>query len=342
MTRTDLKTKYLGLELSSPIVASASPLTGKVAALTRLEEAGVGAVVLPSLFEEQIETEALLIDQDLGLETGLTAEASGGHFPPARAYNAGPDAYLTLVAEAAEAVDIPVIASLNGTSRGGWTTFASLIEEAGADALELNIYLIAADPDVTGSDIEDQQLRLVEDVRAAVDLPLAVKVSPFFSSPANMARRLFDAGADGLVLFNRFYQPDIDLDSLTVTPNLLLSTSAEMRLVLRWMAILRGRVEGYLAATTGVHTAEDVVKLLLAGADVVMMTSALLENGPDHAAHVLGGVRQWFSSRDYHSIDEGRGSLSQSSVPDPAAFERANYAKALTTYSSDRLRVRSF
>ncbi|MGB5756175.1 MAG: dihydroorotate dehydrogenase-like protein [Acidimicrobiales bacterium] len=338
MSNADPTTAYLGLTLTNPVVASASPANADLDHLHRLQAAGVGAVVLPSLFEEQIEHEAMLMDQDLGLGAAVFPEASTGFFPDLEGYNTGPDRYLTLVERAVAELDVPVIASLNGISRGGWTTYASLIEEAGAAALELNVYLIAADPEVSGQAIEDQLLGLVEEVRRAVSIPLAVKLSPFFSSPANMAKRLDDAGVDGLVLFNRFYQPDIDLETLTVTPNLVLSTRAELRLVLRWTAILYGRIGASLAATTGVHEAEDVVKLLLAGADVAMMASAILRNGPGHVATVVAGVQQWFDERGYTSFAEGRGSLSQRSAPDPTAFERANYAETITSFSTSSIR----
>ena len=252
MNDPELTTEYLGLTLRNPIVASASPVNADVDHLLALQAAGIGAVVLPSLFEEQIEHELLMMD-DLGFGGPLSAEAVSGHSPNLDSYNTGPGDYLTLVKSAVEQLDVPVIASLNGISNGGWTSFAKLIEDGGADALELNIYLIAANPDVSGQEIEDRYLRLVEEVRATVSIPLAVKLGPYFSSPANMARRLADAGADGLVLFNRFYQPDIDLDTMTVSPNLVLSTKAEMRLVLRWMALLHGRIDVSLAVTTGVQ-----------------------------------------------------------------------------------------
>lgn len=332
MNDPELTTEYLGLTLRNPIVASASPVNADVDHLLALQAAGIGAVVLPSLFEEQIEHELLMMD-DLGFGGPLSAEAVSGHSPNLDSYNTGPGDYLTLVKSAVEQLDVPVIASLNGISNGGWTSFAKLIEDGGADALELNIYLIAANPDVSGQEIEDRYLRLVEEVRATVSIPLAVKLGPYFSSPANMARRLADAGADGLVLFNRFYQPDIDLDTMTVSPNLVLSTKAEMRLVLRWMALLHGRIDVSLAATTGVQQAEDVVKLILAGADVVMMTSALLRHGADYTATVVDGVRRWFTEHDYESLAQGRGSLSQQSSPDPTAFERANYAKTIASYT---------
>ena len=330
----DLSTTYMGLELASPLVPSSSPLTGSVATLRRLEEAGAAAVVLPSLFEEQIEHEAMEVHHSLEYGSGQFAEAVGGYLPEMDSYNTGPQHYLDQVEQAKAALSIPVIASLNGTSRGGWTLYARLCEEAGADALELNIYFVAADPAATASQVEMQYLELVATVRDAVSIPLAVKVGPYFSSMGHTARQLVVAGADGLVLFNRFYQPDIDLEELEVSPNLVLSSPVEMRLVLRWMAILRGRVEASLAATTGVHEAEDVVKLILAGADVTMMASALLRNGPEHLTTVLEGVRSWFDEHEYESVEQAKGSLSQESSPDPAAFERSNYMRTLTTYSS--------
>ncbi len=331
---TDMATSYLGLELANPIVASASPLTGSADTLIQLQEAGVAAVVLPSLFEEQIEHDAMALHAGIEFGADQVSEVFGGYFPELDTYNTGPERYLDNLRTAKAELDVPVIASLNGTSVGGWTHFAKVLQDEGADALELNVYLVAADVDVSGAEVEDRYLSLVTSVRAAVDVPLAVKVGPYFSSPGHMARRLVDAGADGLVLFNRFYQPDFDLDSLTTTPNLVLSTPAEMRLVLRWMAILHGRVDASLAATTGVHDADAVVKLVLAGADVAMMTSALLQHGAGHVATVLGGVRRWFSERDYVSLDQARGSLSQLSSPDPSAFERANYMQSLVSYST--------
>ncbi len=330
----DLTTSYLGLTLANPLVPSASPLTGSTDTLRRLEAAGAAAVVLPSLFEEQIEHDAMAVHHSLEFGADGFGEAAGGYFPEMDSYNTGPQRYLAQVEAAKAAVRIPVIASLNGTSRGGWTLYARLCEEAGADAIELNVYLVAADPDVPSSQVEQQYVDLVAAVRAAVSVPLAVKVGPYFSSMAHMARRLVAAGADGLVLFNRFYQPDLDLDELEVRPDLELSSSSELRLVLRWMAILSGRVDASLAATTGVHTHEDVVKLILAGADVTMLASALLLRGPAHLGNVLERARAWFVERGYESVAQARGSLSQRHSPDPAAFERANYMRTLVAYSS--------
>lgn len=329
---TDLTTEYLGLSLKHPIVASSSPLTGSIDSLLELEEAGAAAVVLPSLFEEQIEHDAFAIDDSMSAGAHSFGEAAGGYFPDLDVYNDGSDEYLGLLTRAKHELTIPVLASLNGDSDGGWAAYAEALEGAGADALELNVYAVAADPDVSGAEVEAGYLRLVEHVRSVVSLPFAVKIGPQFSSPANMARRLVDAGADGIVLFNRFYQPDIDLGTLDVTPGLELSSSSELRLALRWIAIMSGKVDGYLAATTGVHTPEDAVKLLLAGADVTMLASALLRNGPWRLSEILSGVAEWFQSRDYESLSQARGSVSQASVPDPVAFERANYMKALVSY----------
>jgi dihydroorotate dehydrogenase (fumarate) len=330
---TDLRTRYMGLELANPIVASSSPLTGQIDTLLALQEAGAAAIVLPSLFEEQIEHDAMGLHRGLDAGADQHGEVFGGYFPELDSYNTGPDRYLDTLIAAKNDLAIPVIASLNGTSTGGWTYYAKLLEDEGADALELNIYLIAADANASAADVEDQYLQLVAAVRSTVEIPLAVKIGPYFSSPANMARRLVDAGADGLVLFNRFYQPDIDLDQLSTTPNLVLSSPSEMRLVLRWVAILHGQLEAALAATTGIHDAEAAIKMILAGADVTMMTSALLMHGPEHVTTVLDGLTEWFTEREYHSLTQARGSLSQESSPDPSSFERTNYMANLASYS---------
>ena len=332
---TDLTTSYLGLRLANPLVASASPATDSVEKLRHLERAGIGAVVLPSLFEEQVEHEAMLTTPDFLDETN--PEAFHGYFPALDDYNTGPDAYVDLLTEAKGQLGVPVIASLNGHSEGGWTHYAAVLEDAGADAVELNVYHVAAEIDLEGAEVERRYLRLVEQVRAEIDIPLAVKIGPFFSSPGNMARRLAEAGADGLVLYNRFYQPDIDLETLTVSPNLVLSDPTELRLVLRWIAILRGSVDADLAATTGIDGALEVVKAILAGAEVTMLASAILRNGADHVTTVLDGVSRWFTEREYRSLDQARGSVSQRSVPDPTAFERANYMRTLTSWERSRL-----
>ena len=328
----DMTTRYLGLELASPIMPSASPVTGDIDHILALVEAGAPAIVLPSLFEEQIEHDAMAVH--FGLELGAEgfSEAPSGYLPSLNNYNTGPEEYLKLVQRARAEARVPVIASLNGVSSGGWTLYARVLADEGVDGLELNIYKIAADVEMSSADVELAYLRLVETVRKAVDVPLAVKVGPYFSAMASMARRLAEAGADGLVIFNRFYQPDIDLSTLGVTPNLTLSTSAELRLVLRWLAILHGRVETDLAATTGIHQGDDAVKAILAGADVVMMASALLRQGPQALTTVQQGLEGWLEENGYESVAQARGSLSQRSVSDPSAFERSNYMKTLTSY----------
>jgi dihydroorotate dehydrogenase (fumarate) len=326
----DLRTRYLGLELRSPLVASASPLTATLDGLLRLEAAGAGAVVLPSLFEEDLAEETRQVDALLA--TGATgAEASAG-YPEQAGYGAGPAAYLTLVSRAKASLSIPVVASLNGVSRGGWVRYASRLEQSGADAVELNIYYVSSRPGQSASEVEWHYLDVVGAVRQAIGIPLAVKLSPYFSSLTNLAGQLAEAGANGLVLFNRFYQPDLDIETLEVTPRLELSSSIELRLPLRWIAILHRRFGISLAASTGIHTATDVLKVLLAGADVAMMTSALLRNGPDHLRSVEVEVRDWMDRHGYETAGQLRGQLSQRSVPDPAAFERANYIKTLASH----------
>ncbi len=332
----ELSTTYLGMELRSPIVASSSPLTGHLDGLHALDVAGIGAVVLPSLFEEQIAHEGSVVNELTRREADAHPEATGGYTPALDEYNAGPHRYLQLIRDAVASVDVPVIASLNGVTKGGWTSYAAMLAEAGASAIELNVYRIAADLDVTGQQVEQETLDLVEAVRAASPVPIAVKVGPYFSAFGNMARRLADAGADGIVLFNRFYQPDIDVDRMAVEPHLVLSTSDELRLPLRWCAILHGRIDASIALTTGIHSGTDVVKGLLAGADVVMTTSSLLKHGPSHAAVLLDHLRAWLEVRGYASVRELIGAVSQAKVPDPAAFERANYLSTLTRYANER------
>jgi dihydroorotate dehydrogenase (fumarate) len=329
----DLRTSYLGLELRSPLVASPSPLTGELEGLRRLEAAGVGAVVLPSLFEEQITHDQLELDRLLETTSEHYGEALS-YFPDLQDYNTGPWTYLAHIEQAKQALSVPVIASLNGITPGGWVGHAKRMRDAGADALELNLYTVATDPGVGAAELETRYLDLVAEVRAAVSIPLAVKLSPFFTALANFAVRLEAAGVDGLVLFNRFYQPDLDLDSLDVVPRLVLSTSEELRLPLRWIAILYGRVGTSLAATTGVHTGLDAAKVLLAGADVAMMTSALLRNGPEHVAVVERELRAVLTEYEHDSVSRLRGSMSRSAMPDPAAFERANYVRTLMSWSS--------
>ena len=330
----DLRTRYLGLELKHPIVASASPLTGSIDSLKRLEAAGVAAVVLPSLFEEQIEHDEMAAHNLMMYGAELSPEAHG-FFPEMENYRTGPDQYLKLIADAKQALSVPVIASLNGHTPGGWTTIARQFQDAGADAIELNVYFLAANVDDSSADVEQRYIDLVGSVTGQVSVPVAVKVAPYFSAMANMAARLARAGASGLVLFNRFLQPDIVLEELEVSPHLVLSTSDELRLALRWIAILRGRVDASLAATGGAHTPDDVLKLLLAGADCVMLASSLLVKGPGHVDTLVRGVQTWMAERDYTSVAQMKGSLSQQSCPDPGAFERANYMKALQSYSSE-------
>jgi dihydroorotate dehydrogenase (fumarate) len=337
MTMPDLSTDYLGLRLRTPLVASSSPLTGDLDGLRRLEDAGASAVVLPSLFEEQITGEAMEID-DL-LETGAESFAEAlNYFPELDDYSTGPERYLGLVQKAKAALGIPVIASLNGTSPGGWIEHAKLIEEAGADAIELNLYLIAADPDLNAAGLEARYAELVRSVRGAVRIPIALKLAPFFTTLAHTARQLIEEGADGLVLFNRFYQPDLDLETLEVLPRIAFSSSEELRLPLRWIAILHGRVRASLAATTGIHTAADALKVLLAGADVAMTASVLLQLGPAHLRRLEQGIVEWMSEREYASVRQLKGSVSQKAVADPTAFERANYMRTLKSYSS-RFRI---
>ncbi|HSJ50293.1 MAG TPA: dihydroorotate dehydrogenase-like protein [Actinomycetota bacterium] len=329
----DLRTRYLGLELSNPLVPSASTLSSRIDNLKRLEAAGASAVVMQSLFEEQIEHEEIQIHRML--ETGVNSFAEAlTHFPDLGDYNTGPEEYLRHLEASKKELAIPVIGSLNGSSDGGWVRYAKMIQDAGADALELNVYLIAADPDVSGPEVERRYVDLVAAVRQIVTIPLAVKIGPYFSSVGNVARQLVDAGADGLVVFNRFLQPDIDLETLEVDPTLHLSTSEEVRLPLRWIAILFGRVNCSLAATTGVHTWEDAVKLLLAGADVTMMASALFRHGPEHLTSVLTGLRTWLDEYGYESVEQLKGSVSQMNVADPSSFARANYMEMLVNYSS--------
>lgn len=331
----DLSTTYLGLPLSSPLVAAASPLTGKLDMLRRLEYAGAAAVVLPSLFEEQIEHEETDLHALLEYGTDSFGEALT-YFPELHGLVTIPEAYLRHLEAAKELLSIPVIASLNGVSSGGWTQYARLCEQSGADALELNVYAVETDPDTSAASVEERMLQLVRRVRETVSLPLAVKVGPFYSAFAHTARHIVEAGADGLVLFNRFLQPDMDLETMQVDPHIHLSTSEELRLRLRWIAILRGRIPVSLAATGGAHTAADIVKLLLAGADVTMLASALLRCGPERLTVLKADLVEWLTEREYDSVEQLKGSMSQASCPDPAAFERGNYMRALVSYAPRR------
>jgi dihydroorotate dehydrogenase (fumarate) len=327
----DLSTTYLGMQLRSPLVPSASPLSNEIDGIKRMEDAGAGAVVLYSLFEEQLELDQLEIHYHLMQGTDRFDEARS-FFPEPEELHIGPEGYLNHIRKAKEAVSIPIIASLNGISTGGWIKFAQKIEQAGADGLELNIYQIPTDIDMSSAAVEQEYIDIVKAVKDAIGIPVAVKISPYFTNMANMAKRLDAAGANALVLFNRFYQPDIDLEELDVRPNVLLSTPQAMRLPLRWIAILHGRITADLAATSGIHTAADAIKMLMAGANVTMMASALLEHGIDHLRTVEQDMRQWLEEREYVSVQQMRGSLSQKKSADPSAFERAQYMRAISSY----------
>ena len=328
----DLTTQYMGLALKNPLIASASPLTESVDNLRHLEDSGIAAVVLPSLFEEQLTLESVLIDQDLSRGAGEFAEAIT-YLPNLESYNTGPEGYLELIHRAKQAVAIPVIASLNGTTPGGWIRYAREMEQAGADAVELNLYSIETDPHKSSDAVEDRYCELVSQVRASLQVPVAVKLSPFFSSMVHMARQLDIAGADALVLFNRFYQADFDIENLEATPRLVLSDPCELPLRLHWVAILYGSVRPSLAITGGVHRAEEVVKCMMAGAQVAMMTSALILNGVRYAHRLLEELARWMTEREYESIQQMRGSMSYRAVPNPGAFERSNYMKMLSSYA---------
>lgn len=327
----ELTTHYLGMQLRNPIIASASPLCEHVDNIRAMEDAGAAAVVLHSLFEEQIEHASLEVDAHLSHGVESYAE-SLTYFPQMDDYNLGPDAYLEHVAAAKAAVNIPVIGSLNGVSTGGWIEYAKGIEEAGADAIELNTYFLPTDPEMSGTDVERMYAELVRDVKKTVKIPVAVKIGPYFSAMVHAAHQLEAAGADGLVIFNRFYQPDLDIEALDVKPDLNLSAPYELRLRLRWAAILYGHLKCDMAITGGVHDAVGVLKSMMAGARVAMMTSSLLLHGIDHIRTVLGDVVQWMDEHEYSSVEIMQGSMSQRAVADPAAFERANYMRVLKSY----------
>jgi len=329
----DLTTAYLGLKLRTPLVVGASPLSENIDNLKRMEDAGASAIVLHSLFEEQLRQDRLELNRHLEQGTESYAEALS-YFPEVGEHRIGPEEYLRHIWRAKEMLKIPVIASLNGSSVGGWTEYARQIQQAGADALELNIYHIPTDPDLPGEMLEESYLNILRAVRAEVKIPIAVKLSPYFTNFANIAKRFDAAGANGLVLFNRFYQPDIDLEDLEVKPNILLSTPMAMRLPLRWVAILYGRLHGSLAATSGIHRAGDVLKMLMAGADVTMLCSTVLRHGFPQIALIESDLKQWLEEHDYESVKQIKGSLSQKNCAEPAAFERAQYMKALCTYSA--------
>lgn len=333
----DLSTTYLGLHLKNPLVASASPLSQKIDTVKKLEDAGVSAVVMYSLFEEQVIQDSLRLDRDVTQGTNSFAEALTylpdlGAYSELRQYSIGPGEYVENLHKLKAATDLPVIGSLNGVTTGGWTDYAKEIEQAGADGLELNLYNLPTDLDITSADLEYEYLDLVRSIRKSIDIPLAVKLSPFFTALPNFARQLIDAGANGLVLFNRFYQPDFDLEELEVVPNLLLSTSNDLRLPLRWIAILYGRVKTDFALTSGIHTPEDMIKAIMAGANVTMVASTLLKYGIDHAVKLIVGLRDWMEENEYESVTQMRGSMSQQALAQPAAIERANYMKVLSSF----------
>lgn len=327
----DLSTTYLGKKLSSPLVVSANPLSEKLDNIKRMEEAGAGAVVLYSLFEEQLRQEELTLDHHMTYGTESFAEAIT-YFPEPVAYHTTSDSYLEHIRRAKEAVGIPIIASLNGSTAGGWTTFAEKIQEAGADALELNLYSIPSDPKLTAEEIEVNYLTTVQWVKTALKIPVAVKLSPFFTNLANFAAKLDEQNVDALVLFNRFYQPDIDLENQMVYPHLILSTSHDLRLPLRWIAMLHGRIKADLAATSGIHKGRDAVKAIMAGANVTMMASALLARGIDYIETIEKEITEWMNENEYESVEQMRGSVSQIHCENPSEFERVQYMRALTTY----------
>jgi dihydroorotate dehydrogenase (fumarate) len=333
-TALDLSTRYLGLELPHPLVASASPLSYTLAGIRRLEDAGIAAIVMHSLFEEQIEHESRTLDHFLDYGSYSFAEALD-YFPEPQQFNVGPEEYLNLISNAKKATDLPIIGSLNGVSTGGWTRYAQYIEEAGADALELNLYYLPTDPAMTGSDVEQMYLGVIRDVKEVISIPLAVKIGPYFTALAHTATRFAHVGADALVLFNRFYQPDFDLETLEVTPRLVLSRSDELRLPLTWTAILYGRTRAELAITSGIHTHLDVLKAMMAGAKVAMMASELLKNGLERIHAILNDLTAWMEAYGYDSIRTMQGSMSQKHISNPDAFERANYMKMLQSWRPD-------
>ncbi len=328
---TNLSTTYLGLKLSNPLVASASPISKNIDKSKKMADAGISAIVMYSLFEEQIIHESLELDHFLSRGSDSFAEALT-YLPDGGMYGVSPEKYLNQVAGLKKALNIPVIGSLNGVSKGGWTNYAKRIQEAGADALELNLYYLSTDPNLTSTELEDAQVELVAEVRSAITIPLSVKLSPYVTSLPNFAKRIIEAGANGLVLFNRFYQPDFDLDELDIVHSLDLSTSAEVRLPLRWISILSSKIHTDYALTSGIHTAQDVLKAMMAGAKVAMTASTLLENGERAIPPLLADLETWMKEHEYESIEQMQGSMSQKNVKEPAAFERANYMKVLSSW----------
>lgn len=332
----DLSTRYLGLDLPHPLMPGASPMVDDLDMVRRLEDAGAAAICMHSLFEEQIVLDRFSVDRSLGEPAESFAEALS-YFPSANDYALGPDAYLEQVRRVKEAVSVPVIGSLNGITPAGWIDNAVLIQEAGADALEINVYLVAADPDDTAEEVENRVVAIARDVRDAVTIPVAVKLSPYFTAVPHLVRRLGSVGVDGYVLFNRFYQPDIDIEELEVRPGLELSTPSELRLRLRWLAILADRVQGSLAVSGGVHWVEDVVKAVMAGADAVQMVSSLFLHGPEHLTTLRSGLERWLIEHEYDDLAQMRGSMSLRRSPSPAAFERGNYLKVLQSWRREFL-----
>lgn len=327
----NLETTYMGLKLKNPLVPSASPLSKEISNVKNMEDMGAAAIVLESLFEEQITHETKELDHFLTQGTESYAEALS-YFPEAEVYDFGPEEYLNHIQKCKEAVDIPIISSLNGVSNGGWIDYAKKMQEAGADALELNTYYIATDPAKNSQEIEDNYINVLKAVKSEVNIPVAMKLSPYFTSLGSMAKRIDEAKADALVLFNRFYQPDIDLENLEVVPNLILSTSESMRLPMRWIAMLKGHVNASIAGTTGIHTGKDVVKMVMVGADVTMLCAVLLKHGIAEIKNILAEVEKWMEDKDYDSVEQMKGSMSYKSVAEPAAYARANYMKVLKSY----------
>jgi dihydroorotate dehydrogenase (fumarate) len=331
----DLTTTYLSLKLRTPLVVAASPLSEEIDSIKQMEDAGASAVVLYSLFEEQLRQDSVELAQNLEQGTFSTPEALT-YFPEPEGFRLGPEEYLKHIARAKKAVDMPIIASLNGSSAGGWTAYAKAIQHAGADALELNIYCIPTDMDLSSAQVELNYLDILKAVRSAVHIPVAVKLSPFFTNFANMAKRLDLAGANGLVLFNRFYQPDIDLESLEIKPNILLSTPMAMRVPLRWIALLYGKLRASLAATSGIHRASDVLKMLMAGADATMLCSALIRHGPRQISVIERDLVAWMEEHEYSSVAQLKGSMSQKNCAEPSAFERAQYMRAISQFPASK------
>ena len=329
----DLSTKYLGLQLKNPLVAAASPLTGNLDSLAQLEEAGASAAVWPSIFEEQIEHEEAEINRLYENTTDSFAESLTSFLPAMEDYRIGPEAYLSQIEEAKKSISIPIIGSLNGSSKGGWIRYAKMIQDAGADALELNIYFVPTDAEMTSEQVEDRYVELLAGVKESLSIPLSVKIGPFFSGLPRFAAKLEEAGADGLVLFNRFLEPDVDLEELQFRPNLHLSTRNELRLPLRWFAILRDQLKLSIGATSGVHFTEDVIKALLVGSDVVQLASVLLQRGPGYLKQMLEELESWLEEKEYESVEQLKGSMSRIRCSDPSELERANYMKALISYT---------